>query len=713
MPRERDIARKVQSLLADVPPYTMRGGQDKFSDLAKRAMKQSAKKQHTAEMEGVKQEIASMPDKIGAFTNVNKRKAKRDLAERQDTMTRYGFGKIEGGVRIPTRVLEAVQGVLNSITTRLLIPALGSTTAVALTGTSPEVRDMGSTAQAGLTTLAAMATPVLTRLIMRQVEGVLDRAVEEGRIADEERDAAERQARGLAIREVAQLQNQGRAHFNVPAKSNTPVRMPRGEIDPIDREPFNDDDDVLVFIPKDKTLETIKPMPSNTGRRDGATAHLGALAQTAAAYGRPMTIKDFSNDLLPEGSVVSGKIKLVDEAPAAADNVAIAVGEGRRRRGGVSMSKKAFVKEHKNLIGVLKKGKRSELNAEARDQAAELKKMTGGCWECRGGGPIPDRNILQQIADQSYKDVPSNEVGSLELLRATPTLKFYKAPDNTIVVGIRGTKPTDADDVKADAMIGVGQLESAPRYTRDLQTLQQFQLTYPPSQYDYYGVGHSLGGAILDMFLKKGLIKNGVSYNPAVQPQDFSNETLPNSRVYMESDPLYALMGRNLKKKPETRAPRKKAWWEKAMSAIPYVGSTAAKTYDLYQSHMLDQFQGGSKPHSKFATQLKKVGIEPSLYLKEAQRRAKEAGLPYKLLGFADDGVHKLSIPNAEGQMRKFGAVGYGDHLIWTHLEETKRVPLGTADGHRDRFQKSHSKIKGDWKKDPFSPNSLALKVLW
>ena len=337
----------------------------------------------------------------------------------------------------------------------------------------------------------------------------------------------------------------------------------------------------------------------------------------------------------------------------------------------------------------------------------------GGCWECRGGGPIPDRNLLQQIADQSYKDVPSQRIGQLELVRATPTLKFYKAPDNTIVVGIRGTKPTDVDDVKADAMIGVGQLESAPRYMRDLQTLQQFQLTYPPSQYDYYGVGHSLGGAILDMFLKNGLIKNGVSYNPAVQPQDFANTTLPNSRVYMESDPLYALMGRNLTKKPETRAPRKKAWWEKAISAIPYVGNTAAKTYDLYQSHMLDQFQGGAKAHSKFATQLKEAGIEPSLYLKEAQRRAKEAGLPYKLLGFADDGEHKLSIPNAEGQMRKFGAVGYGDHLIWKHLEDTKRVPLGTADGHRDRFQKSHSKIKGDWKKDPFSPNNLALKVLW
>ena len=338
--------------------------------------------------------------------------------------------------------------------------------------------------------------------------------------------------------------------------------------------------------------------------------------------------------------------------------------------------------------------------------------LKGGCWECRGGGPIPDRNILQQLATQSYQPVPTNRVGQLELIRATPTLKFYKDNGNTIVVAIRGTKPTDVDDVSADGLIALGQLETSKRYKEDLNTIQQFQVQFPPSQFDYYGVGHSLGGAILDSFLKKGLIKNGVSYNPAVQPQDFQNTTLPNSRVYMESDPLYALMGRNLAKKPETRAPRKKAWWERAISAIPYVG-TAMKGYDLYQSHMLDQFQGGAKAHSKFEKQLRKVGIEPSLYLKEAQRRAKDAGLPFKVLGFADDGEHKLSIPNAEGRMIKFGRVGYGDHLIWSHLEQQKSVPMGTADAKRNTFQKSHSAIRGDWKKDPFSPNNLALKVLW
>jgi hypothetical protein len=137
------------------------------------------------------------------------------------------------------------------------------------------------------------------------------------------------------------------------------------------------------------------------------------------------------------------------------------------------------------------------------------------------------------------------------------------------------------------------------------------------------------------------------------------------------------------------------------------------KGYDLYQSHMLDQFQGGTKPHPKFEADLKKVGINPSLYLKEAQRRAKKAGLPFKVLGFASDGIHKLSIPNAEGRMIKFGRVGYGDHLIYTHLEKAGSVPKGTADAKRNTFHRSHEKIAGDWKSNPFSPNNLALNVLW
>jgi hypothetical protein len=46
-------------------------------------------------------------------------------------------------------------------------------------------------------------------------------------------------------------------------------------------------------------------------------------------------------------------------------------------------------------------------------------------------------------------------------------------------------------------------------------------------------------------------------------------------------------------------------------------------------------------------------------------------------------------------------------------LEKKEKAPKGTADKKRATFQKSHSAIKGDWKKNPYSPNNLAIQILW
>jgi hypothetical protein len=120
-----------------------------------------------------------------------------------------------------------------------------------------------------------------------------------------------------------------------------------------------------------------------------------------------------------------------------------------------------------------------------------------------------------------------------------------------------------------------------------------------------------------------------------------------------------------------------------------------------------------TRGNPKFEAQLRKAGIEPSAYLEEARRRAKIHHYPYKLLGFASDGIHKLAIPDENGRVVSFGRVGYGDHLIYSHMEKAGSVASGTADKKQSVFHKSHSKIKGDWKSNPFSANNLALKILW
>ena len=564
-----------------------------------------------------------------------------------------------------------------------------------------------------------------------------------------------------------------------------------------------------------------------------------------------------------------------------------------------------------------------------------------------GGGARPDNNTLQQVAQQAYKSPPQSQIGEYKLVSHTPTIKFYMS-GNTVLVGIRGSK-TQSDWTDANSRIPINQLEASDRFKGDLQTLKEFQSRFPMSQYDYYGAGHSLGGAILDEFLSLGLLKSGLSYNPAVQPKNFSNTDIQNERIYAENDPLYNLAKPFLKKAPEVRK-AKRSMTQKLISYIPYAG----KAYDYFYGHKLKQFEGGAwfdvfnprkvinefvnpesvlrstvgkvqnefvnpdsvarrrisdvfkgirtnlppsarntmedygneliqslmirrdpiqsalntafelitlgqwskaksaehyddmfhlglvltlasgkqilieknevinigepKPmlpnsevlelpplptptslnqfiangvavkgddfyrydpfanncqdfvavllksnndyppqavkfvkqptesllkklpqwtgaiargitdlgaianvamegagHNKFMTQLNKAGMTPSVYLKKAQKKAKDAGYGNgaKLLGFASDGVHKLAMPNEDGKVIHFGRVGYGDHLIWSHLESLGKAPQGTASKKQNTFQKSHSQIRGDWKSDPFSPNNLALKILW
>ena len=61
--------------------------------------------------------------------------------------------------------------------------------------------------------------------------------------------------------------------------------------------------------------------------------------------------------------------------------------------GHIIMPHKQFVKEHKNLLGVLKRGKRSELDAEYADQAKELYKELRGGFNAEWKREVSDRLI--------------------------------------------------------------------------------------------------------------------------------------------------------------------------------------------------------------------------------------------------------------------------------------------------------------------------------
>lgn len=199
----------------------------------------------------------------------------------------------------------------------------------------------------------------------------------------------------------------------------------------------------------------------------------------------------------------------------------------------------------------------------------------------------PSNDIIQQIAKQSYKiDNPQQKIEDWDLVSFSPTLKFYKK-GNEVVVGIRGTK--DSRDASADLTIAYNGLADTDRFKDDLKVLEQFQKQYP--DVEYYGAAHSLGGAILDQFLEMGLIKSGVSYNPAIQPKNFTNKNIDNHRIFQEGDPLYALAYPFLKVTPEVRK-KPKTLLGKVTSLIG--GPSIPSKY--LAEHALDNFKGGMIP---------------------------------------------------------------------------------------------------------------------
>jgi hypothetical protein len=100
--------------------------------------------------------------------------------------------------------------------------------------------------------------------------------------------------------------------------------------------------------------------------------------------------------------------------------------------------------------------------------------------------------------------------------------------------------------------------------------------------------------------------------------------------------------------------------------------------------------------------------MDKKLYLLVAKMRAKEAGYDPNLLTLARDGVHKLSYNGV-----KFGAIGYGDFILYSWLESQGRMSAQDVDMKRRNYRKRATNIKGNWRNNPLSKNNLAIRILW
>lgn len=208
---------------------------------------------------------------------------------------------------------------------------------------------------------------------------------------------------------------------------------------------------------------------------------------------------------------------------------------------------------------------------------------------------IPDKAILKTIADNSYK-ATSDEmapVPGFTLKEKTPTLVFYqKDGENIIVIGVRGT--ADFRDFRAWFSTAFSVIPDSQRFKEDLATVTEFQQRFPLSSYTYYATGHSLGGTLIDELIKRGMVKEARTYNPAIETSDIPNVELSkkNKRIYADGDPLYLLQGRY--DNPTEVRPSYKYYPSSVMDYVP--------GYDKYKQHVLANpvFTGGEQEQIDF-----------------------------------------------------------------------------------------------------------------
>lgn len=157
----------------------------------------------------------------------------------------------------------------------------------------------------------------------------------------------------------------------------------------------------------------------------------------------------------------------------------------------------------------------------------------------------PPDSILYEAARRAYNTVVHEPIPGWPLLLDVPTIKVFRdARSPRLVVAVRGTVPTNINDLKADLAIASNNLESSARFQEDLDVFVRLTSAFPPYEYDYFMTGHSLGSAIgLALQRRYPFIRAAVYFNGALQPVDIISQAPNTKEMYISKDPLYRTIG--------------------------------------------------------------------------------------------------------------------------------------------------------------------------
>ena len=188
----------------------------------------------------------------------------------------------------------------------------------------------------------------------------------------------------------------------------------------------------------------------------------------------------------------------------------------------------------------------------------------------------------------SYKQKPTDINENLKVKYDSPTFDVYiNEKQKIILITIRGTKTTSMGDLYADYKLAFNNLKASNRFKGDVDKMKAIIRKYNPNEYLYYITGHSLGGAIVNEFMRRfPFIKYATTFNSASQPQDIkqqNNEKV--KRIYVDKDFLYRFNSgykydrlKVLKYEPE-----------KVKGFFDWIKNRMNPTPTMFKSHSLDQ----------------------------------------------------------------------------------------------------------------------------
>jgi len=177
------------------------------------------------------------------------------------------------------------------------------------------------------------------------------------------------------------------------------------------------------------------------------------------------------------------------------------------------------------------------------------------------GGSI--RNIHDKflsISDEAYQ-IPTERENNIEdyiynqVLSTPKTAIYINEKDKTIIIGNRGTVPSDTDDLIADAAILTGTFGFSKRLRDSMSTVQNVMHVYP--NFRIINTGHSLGGKVASEIgqrlskVNSRVVAFNIGSTPLDLPKNLFNQTkclftnssqcqkLKNQRIYTTGvDPI-------------------------------------------------------------------------------------------------------------------------------------------------------------------------------